>query len=100
MRELMLSRVKTGGASSVTMKRYLITTYGCKCSLCGWGEINPYTNKCPIDMDHIDGDSSNNTIDNCRLLCPNCHSLTGTYKALNKGNGRQAIMKRNSQPTL
>ena len=22
------------------------------------------------------------------LLCPNCHSLTSTYKGANKGNGR------------
>lgn len=33
-------------------------------------------------------------INNLILLCPNCHSLTPTYKALNKGNGRHNRMKR------
>ena len=26
------------------------------------------------DFDHIDGDSSNNRLDNCQALCPNCHA--------------------------
>ena len=27
--------------------------------------------------------------DNLDLICPNCHSLTATYKGANKGNGRK-----------
>lgn len=30
----------------------------------------------------------NNKEENLLLLCPNCHSLTSTYKGANKGNGR------------
>ena len=26
---------------------------------------------------------------NLELLCPNCHSLTATYKAANMGSGRK-----------
>ena len=26
------------------------------------------------DFDHIDGDSSNNSLSNCQALCPNCHA--------------------------
>ena len=26
------------------------------------------------DFDHIDGDSSNNSLENCQALCPNCHA--------------------------
>jgi len=26
------------------------------------------------DFDHIDGDNSNNSLDNCQALCPNCHA--------------------------
>ena len=69
-------------------KKYLIHVHGEKCMECGWCETNPHTNKIPIELEHIDGDSSNNSLDNLKLLCPNCHSLTPTYKALNKGNGR------------
>ena len=32
-----------------------------------------------MQLDHIDGDCLNNTIDNLRLLCPNCHSQTDTF---------------------
>jgi len=26
------------------------------------------------DFDHIDGDSSNDSLSNCQALCPNCHA--------------------------
>lgn len=35
--------------------------------------------KLSLQLDHIDGDRSNNELNNLRLLCPNCHSLTSTY---------------------
>ena len=46
------------------------------------------------NLEHIDGNSENNSLDNLKLLCPNCHSLTPTYKNLNKGNGRFKRMER------
>ncbi len=74
--------------SSRTIKAYLINMHGDCCMECGWNKINPITNKVPIELEHIDGNSNNNDLNNLKLLCPNCHSLTATYKALNKGNGR------------
>ena len=38
----------------------------------------------PLELEHIDGNSSNNLLDNLTLLCPNCHSLTPTYRGRNK----------------
>ena len=38
----------------------------------------------PLELDHIDGDNVNNTIENLRLLCPNCHALTPTYRGKNQ----------------
>ena len=35
-------------------------------------------------MHHIDGDCTNNKIENLQLLCPNCHSLTSNLGILNK----------------
>ena len=69
-------------------KEYLILKYGEKCMECGWCEVNPYSEKIPIQLEHMDGNSDNNSLNNLKLLCPNCHSLTSTYGALNKGNGR------------
>jgi Zn finger protein HypA/HybF involved in hydrogenase expression len=75
-------------------KKFLIEEYGAKCMECGWDKINPSTNKCPIELEHIDGNSSNNHLNNLKLICPNCHSLTPTYKGLNRGNGRHNRMDR------
>ncbi len=81
--------VESGRASAYQCKHYLIEKYGNKCEKCGWAKVNPVTGKVPIELEHIDGDHTNNNLRNLDLLCPNCHSLTPTYKALNKGNGRK-----------
>lgn len=69
-------------------KLYLIDKFGNKCMNCGWGIKNEYTNTIPIELEHIDGNGENNSLENLKLLCPNCHSLTPTYKGANVGNGR------------
>lgn len=48
-----------------------------KCSICGITEW--YGRKLSLHLDHIDGDRQNCEMNNLRLLCPNCHSLTPTY---------------------
>jgi len=83
-----LSSGDDSGIGHVAARNAVIAKHGNKCMECGWDKISPYTNKCPIELEHIDGNSQNNKLDNLRLLCPSCHSLTATYKALNKGNGR------------
>jgi len=45
-----------------------------KCQLNNWLD-----NKINLHLDHINGDRSDNRIENLRLLCPNCHSQTETY---------------------
>lgn len=70
------------------LKRYHIEKHGEKCMECGWGEVNPHTGNVPIELDHINGDHQENTVENTRLLCPNCHSLTRNYKGANLGSGR------------
>lgn len=75
-------------------KKYLIHKYGNKCMDCGWDKVNSYSGKVPIELEHIDGNSENNSLDNLKLLCPNCHSLTPTYKALNVGKGRHSRRER------
>ena len=76
------------GIVSLYVKRYLRKKYGNKCCLCGWAEVNPKSGIVPLVADHIDGNWRNNFEQNLRLVCPNCDSLSPTYAALNKGNGR------------
>lgn len=75
--------------TSSHIRRYMREKYNNQCSRCGWCEVNPYTNKVPLEVEHIDGNYLNNSENNLDLICPNCHSLTPTYRALNMGNGRK-----------
>ena len=70
------------------VRRYLIEKFGDACTRCGWCERNPVTGRVPIEVEHIDGDWRNNCEGNLTLLCPNAHSLTPTFRNLNKGRGR------------
>lgn len=79
------------------IRQYLIEQNDNKCSICNWGEKNPHSNTYPLVVDHIDGNSENNHPNNLRVICPNCDSLTSTYKGLNKGNGRAYRRERYKQ---
>lgn len=68
------------------VRKTLADLRGYKCEVCGVSEWNGQEIK--LECDHIDGNHRNNVISNLRLICPNCHSQTDTYKAKNKGNGR------------
>jgi 5-methylcytosine-specific restriction endonuclease McrA len=72
-----------GNYVSGYIRRYLLNESNYKCSQCGWSKINPHTGNVPLEIDHIDGDRTNSKRENLRVLCPNCHSLTSTYRALN-----------------
>ena len=51
------------------------------CELCGITEWNG--KPVSFELDHIDGNSHNHKLDNIRIICPNCHSQTNTYRARN-----------------
>lgn len=69
---------------SSAVRNYLLKKHNYKCEKCGWGIINPYTNRVPLQIHHIDGNSLNNLESNLQVLCPNCHSLTENFGARNK----------------
>ena len=75
------------------IRHYLIESSDNKCSQCGWSQTNPNTGNVPLQIDHIDGDPHNHAVNNLRVLCPNCHSLTSTYGCHGKGRrGRRALL--------
>lgn len=56
-----------------------------QCETCG--NIGQWMGKpLTIELDHIDGDRSNHRIENLRMLCPNCHSQTDTFRSKNRGH--------------
>ena len=48
---------------------------GDRCESCGFVPEHP----CQLDVDHIDGNKFNNSLDNYMTLCANCHRLK-TYQ--------------------
>lgn len=73
-----------GYSCSSAVRNYLLQKHDYKCEKCGWGILNPYTNRVPLQIHHIDGNSLNNLESNLQVLCPNCHSLTENFGSRNK----------------
>lgn len=76
------------GQISGYITRYIRAKFDETCTRCGWCEVHTVTGHVPVEIEHIDGDWRNNCESNLTLLCPNCHSLTPTFRALNRGHGR------------
>lgn len=52
-----------------------------ECECCGITEW--MNNPISLELDHIDGNRTNHRLENLRVLCPNCHSQTSTYRGKN-----------------
>ena len=52
------------------------------CSVCGISSWNGQLLN--MELDHIDGNRTNHKLENLRLLCPNCHAQTDTYRSKNR----------------
>ncbi len=71
-----------------SLKKHLIKEKGHKCQNC---DLTHWLNELiSLEVHHIDGDSSNNDVNNLQILCPNCHSVTENYRGRKNKNGDMA----------
>ena len=99
--------MKTEKKLNSVEKKKLIFKRGSKCEECG--QTDSWNNKkLVLQVDHVDGNSFNNKNTNLKVLCPNCHSQTGTfskrkyeaYRKLNITNLENASIKIDSIPNF
>ena len=69
--------------------KFLHKTRGTACQECGWDKRHPVDDRVLTEVDHVDGDAHNCKPDNLKILCPNCHSMTSTFRARNIGSKRK-----------
>lgn len=76
--------VKNSPYQSYKLKKRLleegIKEYECE----GCGNTEWKGQKIPLELHHINGDNTDNRIENLQLLCPNCHALTENYRGRKK----------------
>jgi hypothetical protein len=66
---------------SAILRKWYFRDHEYKCIGCGiinWND-KPIT----LEIDHINGDRLDNRENNLRVLCPNCHSLTDSFRSSN-----------------
>lgn len=89
---------KVNGHSRSTLRSYLKLKRGNKCQLCG---ITEWQNlPLVVILDHINGNSDDNSMENLRLICSNCDANLPTYKSKNRGNGREYRRKKKLEPLV
>lgn len=78
-------------ALKIRLVRAGILEYKCwKCGISDW-QGQPLT----LQLDHANGDRTDNRIENLRILCPNCHAQTPTHGSKNiKRNSARKVDKR------
>lgn len=76
-----------------TRRKWLLERREHKCEHCGLTQWQG--RPIPLELHHEDGDTDNNTEENLRLICPNCHALTHTHRRRNiLKNGKRQLMRR------
>jgi len=76
--------VKKSRASRSVLRDYVLrhNVLKLKCAECNTEKT--WNNKpITLEIDHVNGHSEDNRLENLRMLCPNCHSQTNTYRRKN-----------------
>lgn len=93
--QLLLTCKNPNHLKKMLIKSELLRNECYKCGLQSEWQDEPLS----LQMDHINGDSQDNRIENLRILCPNCHSQTATYAARNRPRRPKKIRVVKPRPT-
>lgn len=77
--------IENSSTNRTNLKKRLLKTNILKneCYICG--QLPIWNNKpLSLQLDHINGISNDNRIENLRILCPHCHSQTENFAGKNK----------------
>lgn len=75
--EILVENSEYDNTSYLRMRLINENVKECKCERCGRTEWEG--NPIPLQLHHINGERSDNRLENLQLLCPNCHALTDNY---------------------
>jgi 5-methylcytosine-specific restriction endonuclease McrA len=60
-----------------------------RCEMCARDTWNGHP--IPLELDHVNGKRDDNRLENLRVLCPNCHAQTDTYRGRNIGAASYSV---------
>lgn len=80
--------VEYSKASNESINNFLINYlhWPWRCSKCGLEEWQGQ--KIPLEIHHINGNSSDNRLENLQYLCLNCHAITDNFRGRNINTGK------------
>lgn len=73
-------RISTSKLRARLIKEGIMKPACASCGLDRWQD-----RPIPLELDHVNGYRNDNRLENLRLLCPNCHAQTETYRGRNIG---------------